>query len=248
MVKIDNFLFYTGLSIFFLCLFLTFIFFTPKQIDETENLVLIENLTQKEMINLSLILVEEGDIVLTKPKSFLDDYAYDKKTGKKKNRLTSFFFYSLFDKILISSMGDTYWHVTIYVGEGKINSLYLDTREELIDKDLLEHKYFKVLKVKTSEENKKLAIKRANEHLKNQDIYYSLKNGLLAVYIESTGSNRRYNIKEDELVCSSYLASIYREVNFDDKEFTHITPVDIELSNQIEVKFLINEEGFFIKK
>ena len=75
MVKIDNFLLYMGLSIFLLCLLLTFIFFTPKQLNEKENLVLVEDLTLEEMKNLSLNLIEEGDLILTKPKSFSDDYA-----------------------------------------------------------------------------------------------------------------------------------------------------------------------------
>lgn len=245
MEKIEVFLFYTGLSILFLCLFLTFLFFTPKQINETENLKLIEGLTQEQILDLTLKLIEEGDIILTKPKSLFDSYEYDRKKDLKPNRITNFFFYNLFDKILINSMGDTYWHIAIYVGNGTMNSLYLDTREELIDEDFLEHRYFKVLNVKTSKTNKKLAIERANEHLKNQDIYYSLKNGLLITFLESIGSNRKLNIKEDELICSTYIASIYKEVIFEDKEFTQITPVDIEFSDKVETKFLVNKTGFY---
>lgn len=247
MEKIEDFLFYMGISILILCIFLTFLFFSPKDINEEENLILIEDLTLKEIQNLTLNLIEEGDILLTKPKSLFDSYEYSRKTNKKPNRFTNFFFYNLFDKIIINSMGDTYWHVTIYVGNGNIHSLYLDTREELINENFLKHKYFKVLSVKTQEVNKKLALERANKHLKNQDIYYSLRNGLLIAYLESMESNKKYNIKKDELVCSSYIASIYKEINFADKPFTHIAPVDIEFSDKTETKFLINETGFYKK-
>ena len=248
MEKIEGFLFYTGLSILFLCLFLTFLFFTPKQINETENLVLVENLTLKQMQNLSLSLIEEGDILLTKPKSFIDDILYDNSIGRgSNNKFTSFFWYNFFDNIIVSSMGDTYWHSAVYIGNGKMNSLALDIYEDTINEDFLNHKYFKVLEVKTSNKNKKLAIKRANEHLKNQDIFYSLKNGLLAVYLEAVESTRIYNFKEDELVCSGYIALIYKEVIFDNKPLTHITPVDIEFSDKTETKFLVNETGFYKK-
>ena len=159
MEKIENFLFYTGLSIFFLCLFLTFLFFTPKQINESENLILIEDLTLKEMENLSLSLIEEGDLLLTKPKSFLDDHAYDKSIGIGfNNKFTSFFWYNFFDNLIVNSMGDTYWHAAIYMGDGKMNSLSLDIYEDTINENFLKHKNFKVLKVKSSDENKKLAI------------------------------------------------------------------------------------------
>jgi len=248
MGKLDDFLFYIGLSILFLCLFLTFLFFSPKQLNETENLIFIENLTQKQIQNLTLNLIEEGDIILIKPKSFADSYAYDKKTGRGiKDKIPAFFWHNFYDKIIISSMGDTYWHTGIYIGNGTINSLSLDIHEDKLNEIFFKYKYFKVLNVKTSEINKKLAIERANKHLKNQDIYYSLRNGLLIVYLESIGSNKKYNIKKDELVCSSYIALIYKEVIFDDKPFTHITPINIEFSDKTKIKFLINETGFYKK-
>src|SRR3989344_2510547 len=247
MKKLEDFLFYTGVSILFLCIFLTFLFFTPKKVNETENFILLENMTLKQMQDLSLNIIEEGDIVLIKPKSFADSYKYDLKRGRGINdKVTSFFWYNLFDKIIINSMGDTYWHIGVYTNDGIINSLSLDIHEDDINK-IIEYDYIKVLNVKTSGENKKLAIKRAEEHLKNQDIYYSLKNGLIIVFLESTNSTRIYEITDNEFVCSSYIASIYREVDFDDKPFTHITPVDIEFSDNVETKFLINETGFFVR-
>jgi|SRR3989344_1636186 len=246
MGKIDNFLFYTGISILILCIFLAFIIFHPKKINENEYLIFIGGLTNEEILEKTLGLMEPGDILLTKPKSLYDSYEYNKKAYKKK-RISNFFFYNMFDKILISSIGDTYWHVAVYIGNNTMNSLYLDNRNEIINEDFIQHKYFKVLNVKTSEENKNLAVERADEHFKKQDIYYSLKNGLIIVSIESANLNRRYNLKENELVCSSYVALIYKEVNFDNKPFTHITPVDIEFSDKTEVKFLVNETGFYVK-
>ena len=246
MSKLDNFLFYTGISILILCIFLTFIIFHPKKINENETLVFIGDLTNNEIKEKTLGLIEPGDILLTKPKSLYDSYEYNKKAYKK-TRISNFFFYNMFDKILISSIGDTYWHVAVYIGNNTMNSLYLDNRNEMINEDFIKHKYFKVLNVKTNEENKKLAIERANEHFKKQDIYYSLKNGLIIISVESAKLDKRYNLKENELVCSSYIALLYKEVNFDNKLFTHITPVDIEFSDKTEVKFLVNETGFYVK-
>ena len=167
--------------------------------------------------------------------------------GYSRNGFSNLFFYNLFDKILISSMGDTYWHTGIYIGDGIIDSLYLRNIEETFD-NTIEHKYFKVLGVKTSDKNKYLAMERAKEHYRNQDVYYSLKNGLIIVFLESTGANWNLDIREDELVCSSYVALLYREINFDDKPFTYITPVNIEFSDLTETKFLVNETGFYMKK
>ena len=248
MVNADKLLFSLGISLLIICILLTFIFFTPKKIMETDDFILKEGLTPEQIQELSLDLIEEGDIVATKPKSFYDDYEYDMKTGRGANYFTNFFWYNLFDKLLISSMGDTYWHVGIYVGNGTINSLNLDIHEDKINEDFIKHKYFKVMKVRTTKAKKQLAIGRANQHLKDQDIYYSLKNGLLIVHLESIKSKVIYNIKEDELVCSSYIASIYREINFTDKPFTHVTPVALEFSDKVDAKFLVNKEGFFVKK
>lgn len=247
MSKLDNFLFYTGISILILCIFLTFIIFHPKKINDNENFVFIRDLTNEEILEKTLGLIEPGDIILTKPKSLYDSYEYNKKTKYSRTRISNFFFYNLFDKILISSIGDTYWHVAIYTGNNTINSLYLDNRNEIINENFIRHKYFKVLNVKTPEENKNLAIERADEHFKKQDIYYSLKNGLIIVSVESAKLDKRYSLKENELVCSSYIALLYKEVNFDNKPFTHITPVDIEFSDKTEVKFLVNETGFYVK-
>lgn len=249
MSKLDDFLFYTGITILFLCIFLIFLFFGPKELNGNENLVFVENLTLEQTQEKTLSLMEEGDIILTKPKSLADSYLYElERKGKLANSVRNFFFYSLFDKILISSMGDTYWHSGIYIGNETINSLsFSGINQDKLDKNFFKYKYFKVLKVKTSEDNKILAIQRANEHLKNQDVYYSPKNGLLIVFLESTSSKREFNIKENELVCSSYIGSIYKEVKFNNKPFTHLTPVALEFSDKVETKFLVNKTGFYIK-
>jgi len=248
MGKFDNFLFFTCISILFLCILLTFSFFTPKKASDSENMVFIGKLDDKEIKEKTLSLIKPGDVILTKPKSLYDYYQYNKKVkGYSRNGFSNLFFYNLFDKILISSMGDTYWHTGIYIGDGIIDSLYLRNIEETFD-NTIEHKYFKVLGVKTSDKNKYLAMERAKEHYRNQDVYYSLKNGLIIVFLESTGANWNLDIREDELVCSSYVALLYREINFDDKPFTYITPVNIEFSDLTETKFLVNETGFYMKK
>ena len=144
-------------------------------------------------------------------------------------------------------MGDTYWHVGIYIGNGTMNSLYLDNKNEKINKNFIEHNYFKVLKVKASEYEKKLAMKRAKEHYEKQDIYYSLKNGLLITYAESVKSKKFLDLKENELICSSYVAYLYREINFDNKPFTNVAPVDLEFSSVTELNFIVNKTGFYIK-
>src|SRR3989344_5907853 len=246
MSKPDNFFFYVGMSVLVASIFLTFIIFHPKKIDENENLILIDNLTNIEIKEKALSLMKPGDIILTKPKSIYDSYEYNKRTRNSRTRLSNFFFYNLFDKILINSIGDTYWHVAIYLGNGTMNSLYLDNRNEMIDETFIRHKYLKVLDVKTSENNKALALERAKEHYEKQDIYYSLKNGLLIVALESTRSDRIFNLKENELVCSGYVSLLYKGVDFDSKPFTHVTPADIEFSENTEVKFLINRIGFYI--
>lgn len=249
MGKIDNILFSIGISILILCIFLTFLFFSPKKLNENESLVFVGNLTLEQTQEKTLSLMEEGDLILTKPKSLTDSYLYElEKKGKLANSIKTFFWYNLFDKILISSMGDTYWHLGIYIGNETMNSIYFSgINKDKLDKNFFKYKYFKVLKVKTSEDNKRLAIQRADEHFKNQDVYYSLKNGLLTVFLESTSSKRELNIKENELVCSSYIGSIYKEVKFNNKPFTHLTPVALEFSDKVETKFLVNKTGFYIK-
>jgi len=247
MSKLDNFFFYIGVSVLIFSIFLTFVIFQPKKIYENENLILIKNMTNSEIRERALNLMEPGDIILTKPKSLYDYYEYNKKMRHSKTRLNNFFFYNLFDKILISSLGDTYWHVAVYLGNGTMNSLYFSNRNEPLDEIFIQHKYFKVMDVKTSNENKILALKRAKNYYEKQDIYYSLKNGLIIVALESTNSDKKYPLKENELVCSSYVALLYKEINFDGKPFTHITPVDIELSEYTETKFLVNKTGFYVK-
>jgi len=245
--KLDNILFYASMSFLLLCIFLTFLFFGPKKIIEKEEFVFVTS-DKKEMLNLTLELIEEGDLLLSRPKSLIGGYEYDTKNRINLNQLTYFFWYNIFDKLIINSMGNTYWHIGIYIGQEKINSLYQGVYEHEINENLINYKYFKVLKIKTSEENKILAIKRAKEHFKKQDVYYSNKNGLIIVYLESIGSKRIYSLKENELVCSSYIGLIYNEIKFNDKPFTHLTPVALEFSEKVETKFLVNETGFFIKK
>ena len=82
MIKLETFLFYVGISILLLCVLLTFIFFNPKQISEEENLVFMNSLTPKQIQLLVLNSIEEGDLILMKPKSFSDSYIYDQKIDK----------------------------------------------------------------------------------------------------------------------------------------------------------------------
>lgn len=249
MSKLDNIFFSIGISILILSIFFIFLFFGSKKINESESLQFIGNLTLEQTQEKTLSLMEEGDIILTKPKSLTDSYLYElERKGKITNPIKTFFWYNLFDKILISSMGDTYWHSGIYIGNETMNSIYFSgIYKDKLDENFFKYRYFKVLKVKTSEDNKRLAIERSDEHFKNQDVYYSLKNGLLTVFLESTASKRELNIKENELVCSSYIGSIYREVKFNNKPFTHLTPVALEFSDKTETKFLVNQTGFYIE-
>ena len=247
MGKIDDRLFFIGISILLLCIFLTFIFFTPKKVFEKEDLVFVTS-DKEEILNLTLSMMEEGDLILMRPKSISLGYEYDYLNKRQFNKFAHFIWYNLFDKIIITSMGDSYWHSGIYVGNKKMNSLYKKIYEESLNENFVEYQNFKVLGVKTSKENKKLAIKRANEHLLKQDVYFSVKNGLLIVYLESVNSKKVYSLKENEVVCSSYNALLYKEVLFDKKPPTHLTPVALEFSENTELKFLVNGTGMFVKK
>ena len=153
MSKLDNILFYASMSFLLLCIFLTFLFFGPKKIIEKEEFVFVTS-DKEEMLNLTLELIEEGDLLLSRPKSLIDGYEYDTKNRINLNQLTYFFWYNIFDKLIINSMGNTYWHIGIYIGQEKINSLYQGVYEHEINENLINYKYFKVLKIKTSEENK----------------------------------------------------------------------------------------------
>lgn len=247
MSKLDNFLFYVGISVLLLCIILTLLLFSPKKIQEDQNLVFIGNLTLEQTKERTLSMIEEGDIILIKPKSIKDSYLYELSIESGiSNPVKNFFFYNFFDKLMISSMGDTYWHVGIYIGNGKISSLrFSGIHENELDENFFNYKYFKVLRVETSEENKIKAIERANEHFREQDVYYSFKNGLILVYLESINSKKELSIKEDELICSSYISSLYREIDFNDEPFTHITPINLEFSDKTETKILVNQTGFY---
>ena len=248
MSKLDNFLLYIGVSVFLLCIILTFLFFSPKKVQENNPLVFVGDLPSDQVKEKTLNSLEKGDIILIKPKSMEDSYLYGlSRENIFSNPVNNFFFYNFFDKLMISSMGNTYWHIAIYIGNGKMNSLrFSGIHEDELDESFFNYRYFKVLKVKTSEENKKIAIERANEHFQKQDIFYSFKNALLSVYLESVNSKRILNLKKDELICSGYIASIYKEVNFIDKPFTQITPVNLEFSGQTETKILVNQTGFYL--
>lgn len=248
MSKLDNVLFYTGISILLLCILLTFLFFSPKKIQEDENLHFIGNLSLEQTKEKTLRLIEEGDIILIKPKSIKDSYLYELSIESGfVNPVKNFFIYNFFDKLMISSMGDTYWHVAIYIGNGKMSSLrFSGVHENKLDKNFFNYKYLKVLKIKTSEDNKKIAVERSNEHFRRQDVYYSLKNALLLVYLESINSKRELSIREDELICSSYIASLYKEISFNNKPFTYVTPVSLEFSDETETKILVNQTGFYV--
>jgi hypothetical protein len=248
MSRADDILFYTGISILFLCIILTLFLFSPKNINDNESLIIVPNLTYGEMMDISLGLIEEGDIILMKPKSIPDSYFYEIEREGKSSRVKNFIFYIFFDKILISSTGNRFWHTGVYIGNGTINSLYFTgIKKTKIDEKLFEYEYLKILSVKTSDDIKKSAIKKSEEHFKNQDIYYSLKNGLLIIFLESTASKKQININENELVCSSYVAYLYNEIKFNDKPFTHVTPIVLEISDMTETKLLFNETGFYKK-
>jgi hypothetical protein len=227
------------ISIFVLTLLLTFIFFYPKFEPNKENIVYKGNFSIQDTKDLVLNSVQEGDIILNKPKSFLSYYSYLEKNDNSllKNQIFFFFYYNLFDNILIKSMGnDGYWHTNVYVGNGTLNSLYLlGIEEKDIDKAFINGNYIKILRVNTSEEVKLRAIKSANQHLKSQDLYYSLKNGLIIAFTRSIGLDYIFDLENNKLVCSSYTALLYKDISFNQKKhYTYITPADIEDSSIVK--------------
>ena len=243
------------ISLLFITLLLIFIFFYPKfDFNKKENLEFLGNLSKEETKTLILNNLEEGDIVLGKPTSFNYYHTYYMEKNKERGTSNIFFFifyYNLFNNLFIRSMGeDGYWHAYIYVGNNTFNSLFLlGVEEDKINDILLEGNYLKILRVNTTRENKLNAIKNAESHLRQQDIYYSLKNGLIIVFAKSTGLNHIFSLDKQKLVCSSYIALLYKDISFNlKKDYTYITPVDIEDSNIVKTILITKKEGVYYAK
>ncbi|MBL7147509.1 MAG: hypothetical protein ISS82_01655 [Nanoarchaeota archaeon] len=250
--KISHFI--VLISFLILILLLDFIFFYPKfgETPEYENLRYVgyKNITETETLFFNNL--KPGDIVAYRPVSFLESYSYilEKEESGLKNIFVFFFYYNLFDKVLANSMGeDGYWHVYIYMGNKTLNSLdFSGSSTEIMDHNFFKTKYLKILRVNTKQEYKKEAIKQAEIHKNIQDISYSLKNGLIVVFARSTGIIPSFRIEEDKLVCSSYIALLYKDITFNPyKNFNYISPADIEDSKLTETILLKNERGIYIK-
>ncbi|MFH1209936.1 MAG: hypothetical protein V1663_04060 [archaeon] len=238
------------ISIFILTLLLTFIFFYPKFDIEKEDIVYKGNLSIQDTKDLILNNIQEGDIVLNKPKSFSSYYNYieTREDLLLKNQIFFFFYYNLFDNILIKSMGNEgYWHTNLYIGNGTLNSLFiLGIEQDNIDESFIKGNYIKILRVNTPKEIKSKAIKSADQHLRSQDIYYSLKNGLIIVFARSINLNYIFDIEDKQLVCSSYTALLYKDISFNQKKhYTYITPADIEDSNIVKIILVTKDDGVY---
>jgi len=247
--------FILAIAFLFLILLLNFIFFYPKFGVETNSYETLNYLGEKNTEEIKEILsntLEPGDIIADKPLSFRKSYgnALKNREGPIRNIFLFTFYYNLFDKVFVTSMGeDGYWHVYIYLGNGTLNSLDEDgSSEDFIDDYFIENGDFEIYKIKTLEENKQKAIKRAIIHEQKKDVPYSLKNGVLIVFSKSTGIFPFQKLEENKFVCSSYLASIYKEISFNpNKHFTYISPADIKYSGLTETVFVKNENGVYIK-
>jgi len=239
------------ISIFVLTLFLTFIFFYPKfDIEKENNLEFTSNISIDEEKNIILKNIKEGDLILSKPSSLPPYYSYlgNKNKDKFNNIFFFFFYYNLFDKILIRSMGEHgYWHVSIYTGNSTLNSLSIvGVEQEKLNELFMQGHYLKILRISTKDEIKLKAIQNANNHLKRQDIYYSLKNGLFVVFAYSLNLNYISRLDENRLVCSSYIALLYRDISFNPKKhYDYITPNDIEDSDLVRVILITEKEGLY---
>ncbi|MBU2634277.1 MAG: hypothetical protein KJ674_03455 [Nanoarchaeota archaeon] len=239
------------LFLLFITLLLTFIFFYPKFEFEEEELTFLGPLSTEETKNLILDNLEEGDIILNRPQSFSSYYMQNKQQKLFKNIFFFFSYYNLFDKIFIRSMGEEgYWHIYIYKGNNTIHSLsLLGVEEGKIDNDFVENNYLKILKVNTTKENKIKAIERSNYYFESQEIYYSLKNGLIIVFAKSTGANYIFHLDKQKLVCSSYIALLYKDISFNlKKDYTYITPTDIENSDVVDTIIITKKEGVYYER
>lgn len=241
------------IALLFFVLFLDFLFFYPK-FGSPPEYTNLRSLGQKDITETETLFfnnLEPGDIVADRPISFIDSY---KSTLEEGSILTNififFFYYNLFDKVFVNSMGeDGYWHVYIYTGNKTLNSLdFKGVNDKTIDSEFFETKYLEILKVNTEKKYKEEAVKQAKMHLQNKDISYSLKNGVIVVFTGSTGLIPFDNLEENKLVCSSYLALVYKEISFNPyKHFIYISPADIDNSELTETVFLKNEKGVYIK-
>ncbi|MBS3150283.1 hypothetical protein J4425_00550 [Candidatus Woesearchaeota archaeon] len=236
-------------SLFFLfIIFLTFLFFHPK-FYENENLESFqyENLTTEEIYNILLTKLKPGDLILNKPISYSERYFYQSnKESLLNNKIIFFIYYNLFE-LLINSMGEgDYWHVFIYTGNGNLNSLTINgVSLDVITKEFVSSNYFTVLRPNVNDGTKLKAVQRANDRYIDQDIHYSFKNGLIIVFFRGTGINIHPRMRENKLVCSSYAASLYSPINFNDRNFRHVTPIDLIDERITRIILIKNERGFY---
>ncbi|MBS3143391.1 hypothetical protein J4446_00730 [Candidatus Woesearchaeota archaeon] len=236
---------------FFLIVFLTFLFFHPKFYTEER----IENLNYRlldneEIYRISLNELKSGDIILDKPISYGDRYIYQQQFDETiNNRFIFFLYYNIFE-FLIDSMGEgNYWHSFVYVGDGRMNSLSLKgVDEENFTIYFTNSYYFIVLRPIVSEEVRNEAIEKTNIDLKNKNIKYSFRNGLLIVFSRATGINLNYKIKDDELVCSSYAASLYHSLKFNGKDYKYATPIDLFDEDLTKIVMAKTRRGFYYGK
>src|SRR3989344_4739874 len=211
---------------FFLIVFLTFLFFHPKFYTEER----IENLNYRlldneEIYRISLNELKSGDIILDKPISYGDRYIYQQQFDETiNNRFIFFLYYNIFE-FLIDSMGEgNYWHSFVYVGDGRMNSLSLKgVDEENFTIYFTNSYYFIVLRPIVSEEVRNEAI-------------------------EKTNINLNYKIKDDELVCSSYAASLYHSLKFNGKDYKYATPIDLFDEDLTKIVMAKTRRGFYYGK
>jgi len=246
--KSKKFLFW---SLFFLFIvLLNFLLFHPKfyESDNLENLE-YQDLQTEEIYNILITDLEPGDILLDKPASYSERYSYQNDDSPLNNRFIFFTYYNLFE-LLINSMGNgDYWHASIYIGDGKLNSLGVTgVRIDEIDPEFVNAYHFTILRPRVDEEIKLTALENAEKHLEAQDINYNFRNGLIIVFFRGTGINIHPRMKADKQVCSSYLASLYSPLKFQGNNFRYVTPVDLVDSSITKIIMVKNERGFIYEK
>jgi len=239
-------------SLFFmLMIFMTFLFFHPKFYtdDRLQNLN-YENISDDDIYRIVTEKLRPGDIILDEPVSYGSRYVYQQQFENIQNNKIIFFIYYNTFEFMIDSMGDgNYWHSFIYMGNNKMNSLAIKAvEEEMLSKHFTDNYYFIVLRPNVSDKSKDDAVNMANTNFDNQGIIYSFKNGLLIVFSRATGVTINPNIRENELVCSSYAASLYPELNFNGKDYRHVTPIDLFDEKITEIVLAKTRRGFYYEK
>lgn len=229
-------------------IFSTFLFFHPKFYtdDRLQNLN-YENKSDEEVYRIVIEELQLGDIILDEPVSYGERYIYQQQFDSLQNNKFIFFLYYTTFEFLVDSMGEgNYWHSFIYMGNKNMNSLtIMAVDEETLSKQFTDHYYFIVLRPNLNESSRNEAVKKANLHLENQDIKYSFKNGLLIVFSRAMGANLNLNFKENELVCSSYSASLYPEINFNGKNYKYVTPIDLFDEQLTKIVLAKTRRGFY---